>query len=265
MTEAEWQVSGSPEEMLAWFLPRNECRDHARWRASVGFSERKLRLFACACARAMGVEGRAAAEIILPAELLADGDESLLPLKKRPAMPGVEWCYAESGARAAERWAEAASLVPRAERAALMREVCGNPFRPVTLPMATGKATAPLVVEGKPTGMVATVEVPRCPWLTPMARVLAQAAYDSGKHGDGTLDPLTLMALADRLEEEGCVESKRCVCDDGLIHGPLDSYPCYDCKGTGHLHNTHPLVIHLRSPGPHVRGCWAVDLILGKG
>lgn len=26
----------------------------------------------------------------------------------------------------------------------------------------------------------------------------------------------------------------------------------------------HPLLAHLRSPGPHVRGCWAVDLILGR-
>jgi hypothetical protein len=25
------------------------------------------------------------------------------------------------------------------------------------------------------------------------------------------------------------------------------------------------LLAHLRSPGPHVRGCWAVDLLLGKG
>jgi hypothetical protein len=24
------------------------------------------------------------------------------------------------------------------------------------------------------------------------------------------------------------------------------------------------LIAHLRSEGPHVRGCWAVDLILGK-
>jgi hypothetical protein len=24
------------------------------------------------------------------------------------------------------------------------------------------------------------------------------------------------------------------------------------------------LLGHLRSPGPHVRGCWAVDLLLGK-
>jgi hypothetical protein len=24
------------------------------------------------------------------------------------------------------------------------------------------------------------------------------------------------------------------------------------------------LMLHLRSPGPHVRGCWALDLVLGK-
>ena len=24
------------------------------------------------------------------------------------------------------------------------------------------------------------------------------------------------------------------------------------------------LLAHLRGPGPHVRGCWAVDLLLGK-
>jgi hypothetical protein len=24
------------------------------------------------------------------------------------------------------------------------------------------------------------------------------------------------------------------------------------------------LLSHLRAPGPHVRGCWAVDLVLGK-
>jgi hypothetical protein len=25
------------------------------------------------------------------------------------------------------------------------------------------------------------------------------------------------------------------------------------------------ILAHLRSPGPHVRGCWAVDSLLGKG
>jgi hypothetical protein len=26
----------------------------------------------------------------------------------------------------------------------------------------------------------------------------------------------------------------------------------------------HRLIEHLRSPGPHVRGCWALDAILSK-
>jgi hypothetical protein len=37
---------------------------------------------------------------------------------------------------------------------------------------------------------------------------------------------------------------------------------CEDCQGQGYL--SHPLLAHLRSPGPHVRGCWAIDLLLGK-
>ena len=37
--------------------------------------------------------------------------------------------------------------------------------------------------------------------------------------------------------------------------------PVY-CDGTGCV--PHPLLAHLRSPGPHVRGCWALDTILQK-
>jgi hypothetical protein len=55
---------------------------------------------------------------------------------------------------------------------------------------------------------------------------LAQTIYD-----DRTFDELPI--LADALEDAGCA-----VAD---------------------------ILTHLRSLGPHVRGCWAVDLILGKG
>jgi hypothetical protein len=41
-----------------------------------------------------------------------------------------------------------------------------------------------------------------------------------------------LSGLADALEDAGCTDAE--------------------------------LLGHLRSPGPHVRGCWAVDLVLGK-
>jgi hypothetical protein len=48
----------------------------------------------------------------------------------------------------------------------------------------------------------------------------------------GQLDPTRLAVLADAVEEAGCTDAD--------------------------------LLGHLRGPGPHVRGCWAVDLLLGK-
>ena len=62
-------------------------------------------------------------------------------------------------------------------------------------------------------------------WLTPNVVMLAQAIYD-----ERAFDRLP--ALADALEEVGC-------------------------------HDTH-ILGHCRQPGQHVRGCWVVDLVLGK-
>ncbi len=61
---------------------------------------------------------------------------------------------------------------------------------------------------------------------------LAQAAYEERHLPAGTLDTGRLAVLADALEEAGCTDA--------------------DILG------------HLRGPGPHVRGCWPVDLLLGK-
>jgi hypothetical protein len=61
---------------------------------------------------------------------------------------------------------------------------------------------------------------------------LAQAAYNQRHLPTGKLDNVRLAVLADALEEAGCTDA--------------------DIRG------------HLRGPGPHVRGCWAVDLCLGK-
>jgi hypothetical protein len=70
-------------------------------------------------------------------------------------------------------------------------------------------------------------------WQTPQVVALAQAAYEHRDLPAGTLDLARLAVLADALEDAGC--------------------PDADILG------------HLRNPGPHVRGCWAVDLLLGKG
>ena len=70
-------------------------------------------------------------------------------------------------------------------------------------------------------------------WRSPQVVALAQAAYDNRSLPAGTLDPARLAVLADALEDAGCTDAD--------------------------------LLAHLRGPGPHVRGCWAVDLVLGKG
>jgi hypothetical protein len=69
-------------------------------------------------------------------------------------------------------------------------------------------------------------------WLTPAVLTLARAAYEERALPSGELEPARLAVLSDALEEA--------VCADG------------------------ELLSHLRSSAPHVRGCWALDLILGK-
>ena len=61
---------------------------------------------------------------------------------------------------------------------------------------------------------------------------LASKSYDSRSLPTGHLDEERLTVLADALEEAGCT-------DDAILS-------------------------HLRGPGPHVRGCWALDTVLGK-
>jgi hypothetical protein len=61
---------------------------------------------------------------------------------------------------------------------------------------------------------------------------LAVAAYEERLLPSGHLDNARLAVLSDALEEAGCSDEE--------------------------------ILAHLRSPGPHIRGCWALDHILGK-
>jgi hypothetical protein len=92
----------------------------------------------------------------------------------------------------------AAKRAERAAQAALVRDIFGNPFGPVSINPS---------------------------WLTPAVKALARAIYEERTFTD-------LPVLADALEEGGCT-------NDAVLS-------------------------HLRGPGPHCRGCWPVDLILNK-
>jgi hypothetical protein len=82
--------------------------------------------------------------------------------------------------------------------ATLLRDIFGNPFRPVTF--------AP-------------------EWRTEAAVGIAAKMYDSRDFGN-------MPILADALQDAGCEHAD--------------------------------ILAHCREPGTHVRGCWVVDLVLGK-
>jgi hypothetical protein len=69
-------------------------------------------------------------------------------------------------------------------------------------------------------------------WNDGTVRRIADGIYDERKMPEGTFDTGRLAILADALLDAGC--------------------------------DNEELIQHCRGAGPHVRGCWAVDAILGK-
>jgi hypothetical protein len=69
-------------------------------------------------------------------------------------------------------------------------------------------------------------------WNDGTVRRIAEGIYEDRNMPEGTLDTGRLAILADALLDAGCEDE--------------------------------PLMEHCRSAGPHVRGCWAIGLILGK-
>jgi hypothetical protein len=213
MTEEEWLACDDPRQML----------DFLREKAS----ERKLRLVGCAWCRHIwhllaDQRSRTSVEI---AEQFADGDASEGDLVSAAA---VSWSVSDRymlgrKAAAAEAAAEAAYIPDEygsdyhlsllsynafyaagetsseyATQCQLLRDIFGNPFRPVAFDPA---------------------------WRTSTAVALAEQMYASRDFG-------AMPILADALQDAGC--------DNADVLG------------------------HCRAPGEHVRGCWVVDLVLGK-
>jgi hypothetical protein len=137
-----------------------------------------------------------------------------------------------------------------AAQADLLRCVFGNPYRHDETPGEFG-----LFVRG---------------WLTTTVLALARAAYNE-RLPNGTLSPDALAVLADALEDAGCGDSKL------LGHLRATDRECRTCGGIGEVGERGGKLrknrvgtfacddcIEGRVPAVHARGCWAVDLILGK-
>jgi hypothetical protein len=229
MTEAEWHESIHPQALLGFLRG--------------GLSERKLRLFASACCRdswhlLTDPRSRHAVEV---AERFADGvaSEDELRTAAQQALVAEEEQPRETKARAlADAAGWAASPAKDSAVGCAMQVAYRTAWVPNLAPRgrngrlgrgernAISRRNADILrdITGNPFQPVA-ITLTWIRWRDSTALRLAQASYD-----EGTFDRLPI--LADALEDAGCAD--------------------------------RDILDHCRGPGPHVRGCWVVDLILGK-
>jgi hypothetical protein len=233
MTEAQWLASESPREMLA-FLRRHRL-------AAPGV-RRRLRLFACACCRSFWDQFddercRRAVEV---SERYADGRARRAELGAAREGAKAAWRVADEKDALAHQW-----QFPEAERwEALVRSKvasaalhCAQQVMTVTpaaqtahaaqVVGAAARAHAALVRDlfGNPFRPAPAIDPAWLSWNGGTVCQLAQAIYE-----ERAFDRLPV--LADALEDTGCTDQH--------------------------------ILAHCRSGGEHVRGCWVIDLLLGK-
>jgi hypothetical protein len=224
MTEAEWLACDDTAAMLRFLRSR--------------VSDRKLRLFACASARLFAhlfkdARNRRAVEV---AERFADGLESKQSLSQvRADARAANWipgrtdpdqgCWDEPGYAV---WCTTRETVHAAAREAAE----AAEWQPrekgsciVDLEQQRAEVIALLRdVVGNPFRSGA-VDPSWLAWNGGLLLRMAQRSYDERRFGE-------LPVLADALEEAGCTDPA--------------------------------LLGHCWGPGKHVRGCWVLDLLLGK-
>ena len=228
MTEAEWMACVEPMRMLRTLEGK--------------VSERKMRLLACACARRLWhvLDDHRCRNAIEVAERFADAraDTEQLRVAMHEAEPGPE---ANSDSRFARLAAAQAATyhagqlpfaVHFAGEAAIYRAFCDAIAAGARRVLGDPKAAERTVqctlirdIVGTPFGYPPAIAVNWLSWNDGTIQKMAQAIYD-----DRAFDRLPL--LADALDDAGCTDAA--------------------------------ILSHCRVPGEHVRGCWVVDLLLGK-
>jgi hypothetical protein len=224
MTPEEWERCADPQQMLRLLQGR--------------VADRQVRLLLCACCRACWdqLHDERSRQAVAVAERFADepGDERGLQAAYQGALAAVHEAWEGSWGLGPPRpWGipEAAAYARKLAPHARLAVEAADPL------VGVGSAVA-LAELAMPPGLVAGllrevfnpfVHTPLAPavlvWCGGTARRLAEAIYTARRFED-------LPVLADLLEEAGLT--------DAAILG------------------------HLRGPGPHALGCWALDAVLGK-
>jgi hypothetical protein len=249
MNEEQWLSCTDPIVMVEFLRGNPTSEDTVMcWPSKWQFDEagkgtdRKFRLFACACCRRIWdrLPDPCNRSLVAAVEDYPDG-------KFDDSCPELQDAIYASSAREEEFSREPAYWVAKvlgrgfykmtAARSAVVvvRQVARLVEHEHEREAEAGRQVALLRdIFGNPFGPLPPIEPSLLTWNGGLIRALAQAAYDDRLLPSGELDPVRLAVLADALEDAGCDN------DDVLSH--------------------------LRQQGMfHVRGCHVVDLLLNKG
>ncbi len=238
MTEEEWLACTEPNKMLAFLRGNFPYRVSPFLRSQVG--RRKLRLFVCACCRRIwhlltDERSRAAVEA---GERHAEGETTWRELEQFRL--AAREAYQRALATSEDEYGDAYWVAPRAAAWAtyqnypIAREYAGQTASDTV--WAAGSAGADRNAErrsqchllrdifGNPF-RPATTELAWLAWNDAAVAKVAHHIYEERRFGD-------MPILADALEDAGCTNAD--------------------------------ILNHCRQPGEHVRGCWVLDLLLGK-
>jgi hypothetical protein len=236
VTEADYLTCSDPTKLLDYL------------RADEKLSERKARLFAVACCRRIwhvltDERSRQAVEV---AERLADGhgDATEVDVHYDAAFSvfstakAADSYYGASDHTDQFAFAAAAWSLHPAPDQAFPRDVAGfaaevrrtHPDPGISEKAAQCNLLRDLFAD--PRASPARLDPAWLAWNDGTVVRLAEGVYDERDPTSGYLNAARLGVLADALEDAGATETE--------------------------------LLAHLRGPGPHVRGCWAVDALLGK-
>jgi hypothetical protein len=249
MTETEWLECISPEDMLIYLGEQA--------------SSRKRRLFACACVRRIWplLRDEHFRQVLKAAERFADGRVFAKDLEKarriarrlrakREARELRQTTWMTLAARAAAQAVEA--LLPEDEPILIRPRDIREPPDVVTATRTARCAVrAAQALREKDTPAVRET-IRRLPSLD--AVELIREIFGN-PFRSVTLDPSWLGCKDGRVPKMAqIIYRKRCFRNLPLLAEALETAGCGDAE----------ILTHCRAPVEHVRGCWVVDLLLGK-
>lgn len=273
MTEQEWLASDDPAAMVR-FLTEDTFKGKDHWRGCERPSERKLRLFACACVRQAheltgGCQNPDSIRLADLSDDYADGLISYSTLQEfKPSHPDCTWPlrYDHNVHTTILNTINDKAFLPG--QAALLRTIVGNPFRVLPImwhagqPYCNPRKPKPWPEPNDPVHAIwAGHAWEMCPWLTwkdGTVPKMAQVIYDERRW-----DQMSM--LADALEDAGCHDERILK----RLRRPENCTAC-DNTGIGTDEYSGTSVIIGGCPrcggesGPFARGDWVIDLLIGK-